>query len=126
MATILIADDDTANRLLVVTLLKHAGHTVFEASDGAAALQYVGERRFDLVLVDLSMPGLSGAEFIRTVRAGAHDPTVAIALYTGTPENTAIREFMEIYGVRCAISKPSEPRDFLRAIETALQGGDAT
>ncbi len=121
MATILIADDDAANRLLVVTLLEHAGHTAFEASDGVAALKRVGERRFDLVLVDLSMPGLSGADFIRRVRAQPLGADVAIVLYTGTPENAAMRDFMEMYGIRRAISKPSEPADFLRAIESALR-----
>lgn len=118
MAKVLIADDDAANRMLVVTLLRHAGHEAFHASGGADALAIVERESPDLLIVDLSMPGLSGSEVVRQLRRDSR--AITIALYTATPANDAIRDFMEIYDVRTVIPKPSEPEDILKAIEAAL------
>ncbi len=120
MAKILIADDDAANRLLLTTLLRHAGHSVIEAADGDAALERVKAERPELALVDLSMPGLSGSEVIRRIRSDPTNDGVAFALYTATPPNDAMRDFMQIYRVRAAIPKPCEPETFLRLVEGLL------
>ena len=120
MARILVADDDAASRLLVATVLQHAGHTVIEAADGDAALSAVAAENPDLLLVDLNMPGTSGVNVIRRLRGDARHRDLAIALYTATPPNAAMRDFMEIYAVRAAVPKPSEPEELLRALEGAL------
>ncbi len=120
MAKILVADDDAANRLLLTTLLRHAGHSVIEAADGNAALERVRAERPALALLDLSMPGLSGGEVIRRIRADPTNDGVAFALYTATPSNEAIKDFMQIYGVRGAIPKPCEPETLLRLVEDLL------
>lgn len=118
MARVLVADDDDASRLLVVTLLKYAGHQAVEASDGAAVLAAVDEASPDLLVIDLSMPGLSGSEVIQRLRrSGARLP---IALYTATQVNDAMRDFMAMYDVRTAIPKPSDPRELLAAVELSL------
>ena len=58
----LVVDDQPTNRLLASTLLKRWGWTVLEAESGEAALALSGEHAFRLVLLDISMPGLSGEE----------------------------------------------------------------
>jgi CheY-like chemotaxis protein len=118
MATVLIADDDIPTRMLVVMLLRHAGHEAIEASDGNAALLAVEEHRPDLLIIDLSMPGLSGSEVVRRIRRDSKE--LEIALYTASPVNDAMRDFVEMYRVRAIIPKPSEPRELLEAIESAL------
>lgn len=120
MATILIADDDSNTRLLVRTVLSHAGHHVLEAQDGPHALEGAAANAPDLILLDLSLPGLSGAELLRTLRADSTTKTTAIALYTATPMNAALRDFMEMYAIREAIPKPCEPAELIAAIERAL------
>lgn len=119
MATVLIADDDANTRLLVRSLLTYAGHTVLEAKDGAAALAQ-SARRPDLILLDLSMTGMSGPDFLRALRADDQVKDTAVALYTGTPMNAAMRDFIEMYSIVEVIAKPSEPSDFLAAIDRAL------
>lgn len=120
MAKILVADDDASNRLLLTTLLRHAGHTVVEAADGESALERVSMERPELALIDLSMPVLSGGELIRRIRADPANAGVALALYTATPPNDAVRDFMQIYRVQAAIPKPCEPDILLRMVEALL------
>ncbi|HZV76997.1 MAG TPA: response regulator [Candidatus Babeliales bacterium] len=121
MATLLVADDDDNARLLVRTLLSHAGHTVLEAKTGIEALACAANGHPDLILLDLSMPAMSGAEFVRALRADARTKAIAVALYTATPSNAALRDFMEIYGIADVIPKPSEPVELIAAVERALE-----
>jgi len=119
VATILIADDDDASRLLLSTLLEHAEHRVIAVADGTSALEALGREEPDLLVTDLSMPQISGAELIRTARA--RNTRLRIALYTATTPNAAIRDFMEIYGVLTLITKPAEPWEVLEGVRAALE-----
>ena len=121
MAKILVADDDEATRYLVRTLLVHAGHAVLEAADGRAALEAAAAESPDLILLDLSLPLVSGTELMRALRADSRTKGLAVALYTATPMNAALRDFMEIYGVGSAIPKPSEPQSLIDAVALALR-----
>jgi CheY-like chemotaxis protein len=120
MATVLIADDDSNSRLLVATLLEHAGHVVLEAEDGESALRVTAAHRPHLVLVDLSMPRMSGVSFIRALRNDPANVSTAVALYTAAADTKAMRDFMEAFDVFGVIPKPSEPLGFIQAIESAL------
>lgn len=68
-ARILLAEDVDVNSRLVVEMLKRDGHVVEAVNDGAAALAAVRERRFDLVLMDLHMPGMDGLTATTCIRA---------------------------------------------------------
>lgn len=120
MATVLVADDDANTRLLVRTVLGHAGHTVLEAQDGREALELAAAHQPHFILLDLSMPSTSGPEFLRALRAQPRSSAVPVALYTATPMNSSLRDFMEIYGIREVIPKPSEPAQLLASVERAL------
>ena len=120
MATVLIVDDDPNARLLVTTLLTHGGHEALEAADARSALAIALELQPDLIITDLSLPQMSGSEFIRALRAEARTRATRVALYTATPIDAAMRDFMQIYGVVAALPKPAEPRELLAAIEGAL------
>jgi two-component system, cell cycle sensor histidine kinase and response regulator CckA len=120
VSTVLVVDDDENSRLLVRTLLTHAGHRALEAATGAAGLALAAAERPDLVLLDLSMSSMSGPEFMRALRAGEQTKGMAVALYTATATSAAVRDFMEMYQIRAAIPKPSEPSEFLEALARAL------
>lgn len=120
MARVLIVDDDPNARLLVTTLLAHGGHSAFEASSGEQGLELAREHQPDLVIIDLSLPGMSGPQFLRALRAGERTNNLRVALYTASTIDAAIRDFMEIYGIVTTLPKPAEPRELLAAIETAL------
>jgi CheY-like chemotaxis protein len=121
VATLLIADDDEATRLLVRTVLEHAGHRVVEAADGAKALSAIALERPDLVLLDLSMPAMGGPELMRTLRADPATRSIAVALYSAMPLDAQLRDFMEIYGICGLVPKPSEPPAMVAAVEGALR-----
>ena len=64
-ARILVADDEAAIRFTMEILLRRHGYTVTTASNGAEALALVEQQPFELLLLDLKMPGLSGLEVAR-------------------------------------------------------------
>ena len=57
---ILVVDDEESDRMLLTEMLNSGGHKVLTAADSSEAMRLVRENRFDLALVDLSMPGLDG------------------------------------------------------------------
>ena len=71
MATILIVDDLSANRDLLVTILRHQGHRMVEAADGAAGLAVARAEHPDLVITDVLMPVMDGYELVRQLRRDA-------------------------------------------------------
>ena len=66
---VLIVDDNTASRRLLAAALKTAGFTALQAADGADALSAIEKMPPDVVLLDLEMPGLNGAETCERIRA---------------------------------------------------------
>ena len=66
---VLIVDDQEVNRMLPRMHLERLGHAVDEAEDGHAGLARLAEAPYDVVLLDISMPGLSGLDVCRAVRA---------------------------------------------------------
>ena len=69
-ARILVADDSRANRMLIRRMLEQLGATVVVASDGEEAVILASAGGFDMLLLDIQMPGLSGVEVIKALRAG--------------------------------------------------------
>ncbi|QYZ70582.1 PAS domain-containing hybrid sensor histidine kinase/response regulator [Neotabrizicola shimadae] len=68
--SVLVIEDNRINRVLAVRLLEGAGHRVVEAEDGRAGLALSETRAFDLILTDISMPGIDGVEVARRIRSG--------------------------------------------------------
>lgn len=78
----LVVDDNATNRLLAGTILKKLGWTIVEANSGDAALPLAASRAFSLVLLDISMPGLSGEDTCVRLRAEQGDKPMRIIAYT--------------------------------------------
>jgi CheY-like chemotaxis protein len=80
VSRILVVDDEPDQRFLLRRIFEQAGHEVSDAGNGAAALQAVRESAPDLVVTDVMMPVIDGAELIRCLRgdpATAHIPVLA-------------------------------------------------
>lgn len=77
---LLLADDSETNRILLGEMLRRAGARVEEADGGAAAIERAAAASFDLLLMDISMPGMDGVETLARIRAGDADGPPAIAL----------------------------------------------
>lgn len=83
---ILIADDSEINRLILGNMLELNGYTVDAAADGAEALQFISENRYQMALIDLSMPVMSGLEMIKILRS-RHNPLKVAAISTFADSN---------------------------------------
>jgi EAL domain-containing protein (putative c-di-GMP-specific phosphodiesterase class I)/DNA-binding response OmpR family regulator len=85
-APILVVDDEAATRALVAIALRRAGFDVLEAASGEAALDLIEGPAIGLVVLDMSMPGMSGTDVIRALRERPQTATLPIILLTGKGE----------------------------------------
>jgi len=100
---ILVADDHDANRRALVDLLVHFGCRTVEAADGSIALRFLMESPFDLGLLDLHMPSLTGLQVLSQLRsAGVVVPSI---LMTGRPSSEVERAALEL-GALTMLRKP--------------------
>src|SRR2546426_5656840 len=117
-ATLLIADDDPGLRESLERTLTREGYGVILAPDGNAALERLQAGGVDLVLTDLKMPGLSGIELLRAVKAIAADVDVILLTAFGTVEE-AVRAMKE--GAYDFLTKPFQRAQLMRLIRQALE-----
>ncbi|GAB5494499.1 MAG: hypothetical protein Phog2KO_47140 [Phototrophicaceae bacterium] len=91
MAKILIAEDNELTRYLLRTSLENNNHTIEIVQNGREAIQSLAMNPPDMILLDLMMPGIEGAEVIRTVRNTPDLNQITIIVITGLaePENIA-------------------------------------
>ena len=91
---ILLAEDNPINQLVASQMLESLGASVVIAEDGAEALEIVGREAFDLMLVDIEMPRVSGIEVLRTVRGSsgpiAGMPMIALTAYVMREHRAAV------------------------------------
>jgi len=81
---ILVVDDSLLARRTTVEFLEEQGYVVLEASDAIQALQLIREGSFDLVVMDIQMPGMDGVE--ATKQAHELQPALPVFAFTGSPE----------------------------------------
>jgi DNA-binding response OmpR family regulator len=117
-ARILIVDDEAAIRLTMDMLLRRHGYTVVTATSGEEALALIAQQPFDLLLLDLKMPGLSGLEVAQ--RAQSLQPAPAILILTGS---SAIEGALDEPGVGGFnyIIKTTSPEAVLERVAAAIQ-----
>ncbi len=119
---ILFVDDDTDVRSLMGRMLTRAGYFVVLASDGPTAIEHLKERRFDLIVTDHQMPGMSGIEFLKFVRE--KDLSNAPALMMSGVTDVDVRGEAYQLGVYDFISKPEVPEIILKRVENGLSIGE--
>ncbi|MFD0738138.1 ATP-binding protein [Lysobacter koreensis] len=104
---VLIADDQSANRIVLTRILERAGHRVQAVVDGEQALDALEGNPFDLAVLDMHMPGLSGLDVIRQLRfmqAGSATRTPSIVLSADATVQAA--EAASEAGARAFLTKP--------------------
>jgi signal transduction histidine kinase len=114
---ILIVDDDPTVVAVCADILAEAGYQVHGVCGGQEALRCLEGERFDLLLLDLKMPGMDGLAVLRRARELDPGATAVIVTSYGTIEN-AIEALQA--GARDLLLKPFEPDDFLLTVEKAL------
>ena len=119
---ILVVDDEPAARILAQRLFSEAGFEVVTTSSGFDCLKEFRKqpRRFDLVLLDLSMPFMDGEETFRRLRA--IDPAVVVLLSTGFLGQAQNRvDRMLAGGLAGVIRKPHRPDELLAQVHAILE-----
>lgn len=109
---LLLVDDEHELRQLLAMVLADAGWDVVEAEDGERALESLGGQRFDVVLLDHRMPGLSGSEVYQRLRA-AGDRT-PVVLMTAARN---VRELARALGVSHFLGKPFDIDELLAIVD---------
>ena len=120
MRTVLIADDESSMRLLVHATIESDEYAVVEASDGAEAWALIQKHRPSLVLLDVQMPGRTGLEVLRSVKADPELAATRVILLTSKAQEGDIEEGL-IAGADFYLTKPFSPLDLLTRVEEALQ-----
>ena len=117
LARILVIDDEAAIRESLEVLLKLEGYTTKMAADGVEGLRILDQESFDLVLLDLALPGQSGLELLPQIKERHPDlPIIMITAY-GTVDNVvdAIRAGAENF-----VQKPWDNEKLLADIRSAV------
>ena len=124
MARILVVDDDVAVQGTIRLLLERAGHSVVTAGDGRKGLALCETGGFDLLFVDIFMPGMDGFETMRFVRQ--RHPLIPIIVISGRPifpEPDSSPDFLTMatkLGAVSSLQKPFRPADLLTAVTNCL------
>jgi DNA-binding NarL/FixJ family response regulator len=119
---VVIVDDHVALRRGMELLLRRAGHHVVGTADDAEAGEaLILRRKPDVALVDLALPGMSGAELTRSLLK--EDPRVRIILYTGAADERQLLDALDAGAAGLAL-KSGDPQELEQAILTVAAGGD--
>lgn len=95
---VLIADDNRTDRMILQTILKKFGHTVFAAEDGLQAVAYYKEHDPDIILMDALMPNMDGYEAAEQIKELAGEKLVPIIFLTSLKEAAALARCLEVGG----------------------------
>jgi two-component system, sensor histidine kinase and response regulator len=124
---ILLADDNPVNLDLATRLLERKGHQITTAENGKEAVNRYLESTFDVVLMDLEMPGISGIEAARQIRAKEKASSIDTPAYTPIIAMTAHDEETEraaclVVGMDGFITKPINMKTIHQTIQEVIEG----
>ena len=115
---VLVVDDEDRLRETMTRILERGGYVADAAPDGLAALEKLASQEFDVVILDMKMPGLSGAEtFQNILQRGFDVETICLTGHVSTEEAMdMIQQGMFDY-----LLKPAAPTDILKKVEQAIE-----
>jgi len=119
-AYILTVDDIPENNILISIVLKKAGHRVVSCESGKEAISLAGSEKFDIILMDIQMPGINGLEATRIIRSGGpNSKTPIIAISAGADRKSKL-DCLEI-GCDDYIFKPAKSELLLKKISRFIR-----
>jgi len=122
MSLILIVEDNEKNLKLVRDVLQVKGYATIEAGSAEDGIRLAGERNPDLILMDIQLPGMSGIDALKVLRANAATagiPVVAVTASVMQQDRNLITEA----GFDGYIGKPLNLKEFLESVRATLERG---
>jgi PAS domain S-box-containing protein len=119
---ILVAEDEPSSQALMAAWLRHLGYHPDLASDGREALRAAAEKTYDLMVVDLGMPGLNGLEVAGAVRALEGGSRQAHLVAVTAHVTAATRAACEAAGFDGFLAKPYSPEELMDCLQAAPAG----
>ncbi len=107
-ATVLVVDDSRLNRRVLSDLLREAGHHVVATESAVDALRLLGERRFDLLLLDLVLPEMDGLVLLARVKQSPDTRDLPVIMITGTEDMQSAAQCIQ-QGAEDYLLKPFDP-----------------
>lgn len=117
MKKLLVIDDEEIIRRASQRTLVPAGYEVDTAASGREGLKLITENEYDLILVDLMMPEMSGREVVEQIRTIT--PETRILVITGY-SSTETKDQVKSMGIDCYLEKPYSPKTLIEAVIRAL------
>ena len=117
--TILVVDDEDANRRIATLFLQRQGYQVVDARDAASAWEAMQSHEYRLILLDISMPGESGLDLCRRIRANYQGRQPAVVAYTAHAMAMEQSEILAA-GFDDIVTKPISKQVLLDKVAQAL------
>ena len=117
---ILVVDDEKLNRRLLEDVLKHKGHDVISAVNGAEALKKLQTQDFRLIISDIMMPVMDGFEFCRECKQDERLKDIPFIFYTATYTDEKDEQLALELGANRFIRKPTDPETLLTILNLSL------
>src|SRR5664280_251658 len=116
---ILLVDDNPQNLQVLANLLQEEKYEIEFAVNGEAALDWLKNRQFDLVLLDINMPGMNGFEVCKKIRSDKTMSEIPIIFLSAESERESILKGFEV-GAQDFVIKPFDSRELLARVKTQL------
>ncbi len=123
---VLFVDDDALNRRVVKDMLASAGVDMEEAAEAPSGLRLLEERTFDVVLMDLRMPGMDGLEAIRAIRGGSTAASSVPVILVTADTSVDLEARSRTAGANSLLRKPVMMTALFEALAAVLTEGGAS
>jgi two-component system chemotaxis response regulator CheY len=120
VALVMVVDDAQFMRMRLTKILTDNGYEVIEVADGANAVQVFEEKRPDLVLLDITMPGMDGLDVLKAIREKSSDAKVIMCTALGQ-QSVVINAIKA--GAKDFIVKPFQPDTVIAAVSKQVSNG---
>ena len=114
---VLVVDDEPTVREVVVGYLRRDGHDVMEAGDGTTAVELLERETFDLVVLDMMLPGVNGLDILRRIRSMGDMPVIMLTARAEESDRVAGLEL----GADDYVVKPFSPRELAARVNGVLR-----
>lgn len=118
--SILVVDDDAFNREILTRHLERQGHAVHQASDGAEALNALDQGSYDLVLLDIMMPGMNGYQFLERIKAAPNQRDTHVIVISALEESSSVARCLRL-GAEDYLPREFDPMVLRARIESCLE-----